>query len=128
MAQAQEQKALKKSQFQNLKELADHASATNRMFDSAMNASSSFNIIQESAIKGEKDNSKKAYYKEFKKVVESADVILEVLDARDPLGCRTRQIEEMILNSGLNKRIILVLNKIGIFTIFLLIFFSRFSS
>ena len=63
----------------------------------------------------QKDDSKRAYYKEFKKVVEAADVILEVLDVRDPIGCRTKQIEEMILNSGTNKRIILVLNKIGIF-------------
>jgi ribosome biogenesis GTPase A len=38
---------------------------------------------------------------------------LEVLDARDPLGYRTKQIEKMILESGSTKRIILVLNKIG---------------
>ncbi|CAG8519558.1 12745_t:CDS:2 [Ambispora gerdemannii] len=63
---------------------------------------------------GQKDNSRKAYFKEFKKVIENADVILEVLDARDPLGCRTKQIERMIIDSGLNKRIILVLNKIDL--------------
>jgi nuclear GTP-binding protein len=60
-----------------------------------------------------KDNSKKAFYKEFKKVVQESDVILEILDARDPLGCRTKQIEQEILSSASNKRIILVLNKIG---------------
>ncbi|KAI8799888.1 P-loop containing nucleoside triphosphate hydrolase protein [Cladochytrium replicatum] len=60
------------------------------------------------------DNSRRAYYREFKKVVQNADVILEVLDARDPLGCRTKQIEELILNSGANKRIILILNKIDL--------------
>lgn len=62
---------------------------------------------------GLRDNSRKAYYKEFRKVVENADVILEVLDARDPLGCRTRKIEEMILQCGTKKRIILILNKVG---------------
>ncbi|KAJ3194915.1 Guanine nucleotide-binding protein-like 3 [Irineochytrium annulatum] len=61
-----------------------------------------------------KDNSKKAYYKEFQKVVGAADVILEILDARDPIGCRPKQIEEMVINSGINKRIILVLNKIDL--------------
>ncbi|KAJ3241552.1 Guanine nucleotide-binding protein-like 3 [Chytriomyces hyalinus] len=68
----------------------------------------------EAAATGRKDNSKKAYYKEFRKVVEQADVILEVLDARDPMGCRPKQIEELILNAGINKRIILVLNKIDL--------------
>lgn len=60
------------------------------------------------------DNSKKAYYREFKKVIEAADVILEVLDARDPIGCRSKQVEEMILNAGADKKIILVLNKIDL--------------
>ncbi|PFX17917.1 Guanine nucleotide-binding protein-like 3-like protein [Stylophora pistillata] len=37
------------------------------------------------------EGSLKAYYKEFKKVVDAADVVLEVLDSRDPLGCRCPQ-------------------------------------
>lgn len=65
------------------------------------------------ALSGRKDNSKKAYYREFKKVVEQADVILEILDARDPVGCRAREIEEVV-RSMPNKRLILILNKIGI--------------
>jgi nuclear GTP-binding protein len=67
----------------------------------------------DAAAAGQKDNSRKAYYKEFRKVLETSDVILEVLDARDPLGCRTKQVEKMILENGSTKRIILVLNKIG---------------
>jgi ribosome biogenesis GTPase A len=59
------------------------------------------------------DNSKKAYYKEFRKVMEAADVVLEVLDARDPLGCRCKQIEEMIQAKWPTKKIVFVLNKIG---------------
>jgi len=67
----------------------------------------------EGAATGQKDNSRKAYFKEFKKVLDNADVVLEVLDARDPLGCRTKRIEQDILESGLDKKIILISNKIG---------------
>ncbi|KAJ2088438.1 nuclear GTP-binding protein nug1 [Coemansia sp. RSA 986] len=70
--------------------------------------------IVEGTVAGRKDNSKRAYYREFQKVVQNADVILEVLDARDPLGTRAPQIERMILDAGANKRIILILNKIDL--------------
>uniref|UniRef100_A0A9J7YI12 G protein nucleolar 3 like n=1 Tax=Cyprinus carpio carpio TaxID=630221 RepID=A0A9J7YI12_CYPCA len=62
----------------------------------------------------ETENSRKAYCREFKKVIEAADVILEVLDARDPLGCRCPQVEQAVVQSGTNKKIILVLNKIDL--------------
>ncbi|NP_001161618.1 nucleostemin-like protein [Saccoglossus kowalevskii] len=60
------------------------------------------------------ESSRKAYYKEFRKVVDASDVILEVLDARDPLGCRCPQVEQAVLASGTNKKIVLVLNKIDL--------------
>ncbi|KAG5456916.1 MAG: hypothetical protein BJ554DRAFT_3206 [Olpidium bornovanus] len=63
---------------------------------------------------GRVDNSRKAYYHEFKKVVDAADVVLEVLDARDPLGCRALDAERAVLDSGLRKRVILVLNKVDL--------------
>ncbi|XP_056886751.1 guanine nucleotide-binding protein-like 3-like protein [Takifugu flavidus] len=62
----------------------------------------------------ENENSRKAYYREFKKVIEASDVILEVLDARDPLGCRCPQVEQAVIQSGANKKIVLVLNKIDL--------------
>lgn len=37
--------------------------------------------------------SRKAYYKILKSVIEESDVILQVLDARDPQGCRNEEIE-----------------------------------
>ncbi|XP_030050140.1 guanine nucleotide-binding protein-like 3-like protein isoform X2 [Microcaecilia unicolor] len=62
----------------------------------------------------ENENSRKTYYREFKKVVELADVVLEVLDARDPLGCRCPQVEQAVVQAGANKKLVLVLNKIDL--------------
>ena len=55
-------------------------------------------------------NSRRAYLSELRKVVEGADVILHVLDARDPLGTKSLAIEEMVLSHP-DKRLVFVLNK-----------------
>lgn len=55
-------------------------------------------------------NSRRAYLRELRKVVESADVILLVLDARDPNGTRSTAIEEMVLSNS-RKKLVYVLNK-----------------
>lgn len=60
------------------------------------------------------DTSRKTFFKEFKKVIKASDVILEVLDARDPLGTRCKDIEMQILQEDPSKKIVLVLNKIDL--------------
>ena len=61
------------------------------------------------------DSSRKAFDKIFKQVLEAADVILYVLDARDPNGTRSKDVERQIMaaDSG-SKRLILVLNKVDL--------------
>jgi len=61
------------------------------------------------------DSSRKAFDKVFKQVLDAADVILYVLDARDPEGTRSREVERQVMaaQSG-EKRLILVLNKIDL--------------
>ncbi|WFD04548.1 nuclear GTP-binding protein nug1 [Malassezia obtusa] len=60
----------------------------------------------------ERDNSLKSYMKELRKVLEHADVLLEVLDVRDPLGCRAYALEREAQRQG--KRIVLILNKVDL--------------
>ncbi|KAF2691322.1 nucleolar GTP-binding protein 2 [Lentithecium fluviatile CBS 122367] len=62
-----------------------------------------------------KDSSRKAFDKVYKQVVESADVVLYVLDARDPEGTRSREVEQMVMAADKgSKRMIFVLNKIDL--------------
>ena len=46
------------------------------------------------------------------KVVELADVVVEVLDARDPMGCRDAAVEQLVVSRG--KKLVLLLNKIDL--------------
>jgi nuclear GTP-binding protein len=58
--------------------------------------------------------SRRAYLRELKKVVDTADVLLQVLDARDPVGSRIHKTLEDVILSKADKRMVLVLNKIDL--------------
>jgi nuclear GTP-binding protein len=45
-------------------------------------------------------------------VIEKSDVVIEILDARDPLAYRSSHLEELV-KSKTEKKLLLVLNKIG---------------
>ncbi|KAM7538322.1 hypothetical protein Aperf_G00000067702 [Anoplocephala perfoliata] len=53
-----------------------------------------------------------SFSKQFELVIRKADVIIEVLDARDPLGTRSLEAENAVLASG--KKLIILLNKIDL--------------
>ncbi|KAI8085945.1 NUC091 domain-containing protein [Gilbertella persicaria] len=53
----------------------------------------------------------KRIWNELYKVIDSSDVIIHVLDARDPIGTRCRNIENFIRKEKPHKQLIFVLNK-----------------
>ena len=56
----------------------------------------------------------KHYVRTLHKVIEQSDIVVLVLDARDPEGCRSRIVEEEVLRrESEGKRLVFVLNKIG---------------
>ncbi|KPA81068.1 putative GTPase protein [Leptomonas pyrrhocoris] len=59
------------------------------------------------------DRSLQRFFKEFRRVVDNCDVLLQVLDARDPLGCRLTQLEKSIRSTygEEKKKMVVVLNK-----------------
>lgn len=58
----------------------------------------------------EKGTSKRIWG-ELYKVLDSSDVIVQVLDARDPIGTRSKQVEEHLRANARHKHLIFVLNK-----------------
>ncbi|KAI0121073.1 NUC091 domain-containing protein [Xylariales sp. AK1849] len=53
----------------------------------------------------------KRIYNELYKVIDSSDVVIHVLDARDPLGTRCRSVEKYLKAEAPHKHLIFVLNK-----------------
>lgn len=61
-----------------------------------------------------KEQLRRHYIRALHKVIDESDIVVMVLDARDPEGCRSRLVEEEVRRrEGEGKRLIFVLNKIG---------------
>lgn len=56
----------------------------------------------------------KRIWNELYKVIDSSDVILHVLDARDPDGTRCRSVEKYIRTEAPHKHLVFVLNKVDL--------------
>ncbi|GCB68150.1 hypothetical protein scyTo_0005258 [Scyliorhinus torazame] len=69
---------------------------------------------QKKVAKLEDKTPRKSLCSELNKVLDAADVVLEVVDARDPLGYRCPQVEQTVLQSEGKKQLILVMNKIDL--------------
>jgi nuclear GTP-binding protein len=94
----------------SLAELAGKAAQSSQQFEKNQNQQNDEEEGGELVIN---DASRRAYMKELRKVVDKADVVLEVLDARDPMGCRTLDMEDAIGNRH-GKKLVLVLNKVDL--------------
>ncbi|KAL9611475.1 MAG: hypothetical protein Q9167_003873 [Letrouitia subvulpina] len=53
----------------------------------------------------------KRLWNELYKVIDSSDVVIHVLDARDPLGTRCRSVEKYIKEEAPHKHLVFVMNK-----------------
>ena len=56
----------------------------------------------------------RTHARSLRAVLERSDVIIQVLDARDPAGTRSRQIERELMRMPGDKKLVLVLNKIDL--------------
>ncbi|KAG6903438.1 hypothetical protein C0995_005461 [Termitomyces sp. Mi166 len=62
-----------------------------------------------------KEQLRKYYLKTLHKVIDESDIIILVLDARDPEGCRSRLVEEEVRRREMEgKKLVFVLNKIDL--------------
>lgn len=53
-------------------------------------------------------------WNELYKVIDSSDVVMQVLDARDPMGTRSPQLEKFLREEKKHKHLIFILNKVDL--------------
>ncbi|TDL23440.1 hypothetical protein BD410DRAFT_787277 [Rickenella mellea] len=90
-----------------LSSLALMAESSGNYEDGSMDPSSS--------TRASKVQSRKHYIRTLHKVIEESDIVILVLDARDPEGCRSRLVEEEVRRrEHEGKKLVFVLNKIDL--------------
>ena len=103
------------SEYQNLYQMSLETTTNDNLYNIENDKNLISNNEQEKKLnESNKENTKKQYMKILEQVIENSDVILEVLDSRDPLNTRSKEIESSILRRKDEKKIILILNKIDL--------------
>ncbi|EMD40973.1 hypothetical protein CERSUDRAFT_111546 [Gelatoporia subvermispora B] len=120
--QAAEEKQLRKEGKKLARDQAEHAEGSDSESEAAFDGVTGLSVRAQKSV-GEKAKAKVATVEEvdddvpvlmnpelpnLKAVLDLADVVIEVLDARDPLRCRSKHIEEL----SESKKLLLVLNKV----------------
>ncbi|XP_054264231.1 nucleolar GTP-binding protein 2-like [Macrosteles quadrilineatus] len=99
----------------------EHLSEVVNTVTDTYNDSNDFNIVKEDT--GERDVARdwimdagqsRRIWNELYKVIDSSDVVINVLDARDPQGTRCPQIEKFLKTEKPHKHLIFVLNKVDL--------------
>lgn len=101
----------------DLEELSRTVEAQEEQYD----ATKDVDLVREDT--GEKDAQRdwifaagqsKRIWNELHKVVDASDVLLQVLDARDPMGTRSKYIEEFLRKEKPHKHLFFILNKVDL--------------
>ncbi|XP_053993386.1 uncharacterized protein LOC128884208 isoform X1 [Hylaeus volcanicus] len=103
-----QQERLNKKLFNKTTTDVDMSSQTHFCLDTSTTVTSK-HTLEPSISKG---NSTHCYYRNLKHILEKADVIVQVLDARCPNECRHLKTEEAVVEKG--KKLIFLLNKIDL--------------
>jgi len=102
-------------QTTDLGELASKADEKSELYekDKDMALIENSEIVEKEEVRDPKfaKGQSKRIWNELYKVIDSSDVVIQVLDARDPMGTRSKHIEEFMTKEKKNKHLFFVLNK-----------------